>query len=225
MWDSKKVMLTTITKSCKIINDRVFVRLPIRSRLLDEILFELERCFGGPQPQPYLEKLYKAAFSIAYYGLMHVGELTTGSHTVKAKDVHVGWNKDKILLVLHSSKTHGKESHSQKIKIQAIDQELLRKKLFCHFQLALDYMCMRGIYEHEGKPFFIFADRSPVNPTHFRNVLKKQLNRLNLDSSLYNCHSLRIGRATDMADFGYSFSEIQQKGRWKSSAMFCYLKG
>ena len=57
--------------------------------------------------------LYKAVFALAYYGLMHIGELTQGNHPVLAKDIHIAKNKDKIRLLLHSSKTHGKESFPQ----------------------------------------------------------------------------------------------------------------
>ena len=201
------------------------MHLPICLRLLDAILFGLERYFGEHQPQPYLEKLYKAIFSISYYGLMHVGEVTTGTRPVKAKDVHVSHNRDHVLLILHSSKMHGKESLLQKIKICATNHVLLRQKFFCPFQLIADYMSIRGIYETNEEPLFIFVDRSPVKPDHFRTVLKIQLERLQLDSTLYNCQSLRIGRVTDMAySFGYSISAIQRAGRWKSSAVLWYLK-
>ena len=226
-WDNNKVMLGTITKSCRILNDCVCICLPIHSRLLDEILFELECFYGGlgkTAPQPYLEKLYKAAFSLAYYGLMRVGELALGTHTVKAKDVHLGMNKDKLLLVLHTSKTHGKESHPQKIKISARDSEKLQKKFFCPFRVREDYMNIRGIYEHDQEPFLVFADRTPVTQYQFHSVLKTQLDRLQLDSSLYNCQSLRIGCATDMIHFGYSFSLVKKAGRWHSNAIYRYLK-
>ena len=78
-WDDKKVMLATLTRSCKLLNDPVKIRLPIKMGLLDAILFELERYFDT---QPYLQLLYKTAFSLAYYGLMRVGELTTGTHPI-----------------------------------------------------------------------------------------------------------------------------------------------
>ena len=108
-WDDQKVLLNTITKACKLVNDIVTIRLPISGGLLDMILFELERHFGsGKQPQPYLEIMYKTLFSLGYYGLLRVGELTTGSHPIKARDIHVGENKDKMLILLCSSKPMAK---------------------------------------------------------------------------------------------------------------------
>ena len=145
-------MLGTITKSCHLINDELYIRLPIRMRLLDEILFELERYFGANQP--YLEKLYKSAFSLAYYGMMRIGELSSGSHPVLAKDVHIARHKNKILLMLHTLKTHDESDHPQKIKIQALDEHKVKQKLFCPFQLTIDYMCIHGIYETEKQNRF-----------------------------------------------------------------------
>ena len=65
-WADKKILLTTLTWACKVINDRVKTRLPIRRNLLEILVFELERLLDE---QPYLEMLYKALFLLSYYGL------------------------------------------------------------------------------------------------------------------------------------------------------------
>ena len=222
-WDDNIAMLSTITRSCKVLNDRVMIRMPIKRRLLEIILFEVTRVFKCD----FSQRLYLALFSIAYYGLLRIGELTTGAHPIKARDVHIGSNKNKILLVLHSSKTHGKESRPQKIKIKAIEQgEHERNKFFCPFNLLSNYMEIRGDYLSETEPLFVFIDRSPVTPSHVRNSLKKILKNLNLQADLYNTHSFRAGRSTEMLmDFGYSLSEVMRAGRWRSTnAVMRYLK-
>ena len=88
-------------RSCKLENDRLKVRLPIQKGLLEMLLFELHRVYND---QPYLEILYKGIFCLAYYGMLRVGEGWGGQHTLKACNVHVGDNKDKIMLVLYTSK-------------------------------------------------------------------------------------------------------------------------
>ena len=77
--------------------------------MIEILLFESERYFGGEKNQPYLETLYKVMICLAYYGMMRVGEITIGDHTLKAQNIHIGDNKDKILIVLYTSKTHEKE--------------------------------------------------------------------------------------------------------------------
>ena len=46
-----------------------------------------------------------------------MGEITAGTHPVLAKDVHIAENKDKVLFVLHTSKTHGKRDKPQMVRI------------------------------------------------------------------------------------------------------------
>ena len=114
IWNDKQVLLEALIKACKLKNDHVSCRFPIKLGLLEMLLFETQRHFRLIN-QPYLEKLYMAIFALAYYGMMRIGELTQGVHTVKAKDVHMGKNKNKIKLLLHMSKTHGKNNEPQVI--------------------------------------------------------------------------------------------------------------
>ena len=229
-WDEKKVLLSSLVKGCKLENDRVKIRLPIKKGLLELLLFELSRKFGE-KGQVYLECMYTAMFCLAYYGMMRVGELTLGSHTMKACNIHVGNNKDKIQIVLYTSKTHGQESRPQKIKISAVEGVCNgtkgtsnKQKFLCPFQAVISFMKIRGSYLEYSEQFFVFADKSPVKPHHFRTTLRSLLDNLNLDSSLYDVHSFRSGRTCDLAKFGYSIEAIKAMGRWKSNAVYRYLK-
>ena len=118
-------LLTAITKACRLNNNRVSIRFPIQKDVLNLLLQEVNRYLAE---QPYLRILYKALFASAYFGLFRVGELTSGSHPVLAKDVHIGTNKKKLLFVLHSSKTHTKGDKPQLIKIQAKEQSVNKCK-------------------------------------------------------------------------------------------------
>lgn len=110
------VLVRTLVKACRLIKDTVRTQLPIQCRLLEIILFEVQHYFSNGN-QWYLEILYKTVFALSYYGLMKVGEVTKSPHVLRAQNVHIATNKDKMLLILYSSKTHGKESRPQKIKI------------------------------------------------------------------------------------------------------------
>ena len=221
-WDDNKLLLGTLAKACKLVNDRVKTRLPIHKGLLELLLFELQRTYSN---QPYLEVLYKTIFCLSYYGLFRIGELTTGSHPVKAKDVHIGVNKDKILFVLYSSKTHNLGAHPQEIKITANQNYNSRKTFFCPFALSRTFLSMRGDYIDEKDPFFVFHDQQPVKPSHVRRVLKNAIKTLDLDPNLYNCHSFRTGRASDMLrNSKYSITQVKVAGRWRSNVVFKYIK-
>ena len=121
-WNDELVKLNIMARACRLKNDRIRVRLPIKKIFLEIILFKISRMFHGDDkkgPQPYLEKMYLSLLLLGYYGMMRIGELTKGEHTLRAKDIHIGFNKKKLLLILFTSKTHGCESQPQEIKITA----------------------------------------------------------------------------------------------------------
>ena len=108
-WDDHRVLLSTLVRLVRVLNDKVYIRLPIHIKLLELMLFKLQRIFST---QPYLQVLYKAIFSIAYNGMFRIGEITKNSsdnHVVKACDVH----KNKMQFTLYSSKTHGKKKGTE----------------------------------------------------------------------------------------------------------------
>ena len=224
-WQDKEVLLNILVKACRLKNDVAYIRVPIHFSLFELLLFELDRMYGAKQP--YLNLLYRALFSMAYYGLMRVGELTESEHVLKAKDVYIGDNKNKLLLILHSSKTHGKESLPQQIKISERIQGNPRadNRFFCPFVAIRNYMAVRGRkYATPQEQFFILTDKSPIKADMARNVLSKLFKRLEINPVHYSFHSFRIGRATDLLKFGKSVEQIQRIGRWRSNAMYKYFK-
>ena len=131
-----------------------------------------------------MELVYKTMLLMVYYGLFRVGEIAAGNHTIKAKDVLVRQNKNKILIVLYSSKTHGKESHPQTVKISTIEKYQSKTCFFCPFTAMRIYGKARGPFIFDQEQFFVFSDHLPVQPTHIRTVLKTLLERLNLNPEL-----------------------------------------
>ena len=131
-WDENKVLLSALVKSCKLENDKVKIKLPIQKGLLEQILFEVERYYSEVKVQPYLETLYKTIFCLGYYGMLRVGEISLSEHVIKACNIHVGHNKDKILLAICSTKTHGAESGPQKIKISATPSRCIYTNSLAH---------------------------------------------------------------------------------------------
>ena len=180
--------------------------------------------------QCYLVVLYRALFALAYYGMMHIGELTQapGCHAVKAKNVHVGQNKDKIKLVLFTSKTHGRGSYPQYIKIRALPQYFLpsakRARFFYPFDLVDRFIQLCGSYDVESENLFIFRDKAPVLPQHVWKLLQDCLTNLSLDASLYDCHSIRIGQTCYMAKDQIPFLKMCSAGQWKLNAVYRYLR-
>ena len=208
-------LLTSLTKACQLQNDVVINRFPIHKDLLYLILNETEKLFNQ---QPYLEILYKALFISAYYGLLRAGEVTQGPHVVLANNVHIGLNKDKILFILRTSKTHTADSKPQMIKfnrIKAVAKPLNSPSAshstkfhyqtkHCPFDTLKKYITARPPAISDVEQFFIFRDRSPVKAEQMRSTLRKLLVKANLQAHLYNLHSFRIGHCGDLLKLGVS---------------------
>ena len=163
-------------------------------------------------------------FSLMYYGLLRVGEVTEGNHMLKVKDVYIADNKHKIKLVLYSSKTHNIESTPQEITISADESTGKKEKFFCPFNLTSMYFKLRGPYYSDKEGLFVFRDKSPVQQQQAWAVLKLALKNLNIDDNLYNCQSMRIGSASNLFQFGFSVEVIKRMGRWKSNAVYRYIR-
>ena len=240
-WNDNLVIFSSLTKSCKLKYDLVKTRLPIGRRLFNIFLHEVQRKFALMN-QPYLEILYITFFLLAYYGLMRVGELADGDHTLKAIDVHQSTSegKDKILIVLHTSKTHTRADLPQKIKFDAIkniqfdanDKQIAidhlyldqLDKYFCPVKWIKRFLLIRGNYINEDEAFLIYSDGRPIQATETRKLLRECLTKLELNAKLYDIHSFRIGRATDLFKMGMHIDQIKDIGRWKSNAVYRYLK-
>ena len=227
-WKDEEVLLNSLTKACRLHNDRVKTRLPIQCGFLEMILFEVGRYFSE-RTQVYLECLYKAMFILSYYGMMRIGEVTMSPHAARARNVHLATNKDKLLIVLYSSKTHGKRHRPQKIKITSTKNEMDGQhakihRHFCPFIVIRKYIQLRGTYDEDEEQFFVFRDKQPVKPAQATAILKLMIERLGLDNTLYSMHSFRIGRTSDLIKFKYPLDEVKRLGRWKSNAVLKYIR-
>ena len=218
-----RVLLSALTKACRVQNDVIHSKLAIRKKLLHLLFKALEDIYST---QPYLLTLYKAMFATAYYGLLRISEYaqTDAGHTVKACNVQIVVNKDKFMLVLFTSKTHGLDTKPQIIKIDAIDDNNPKNYKYCPFRMLNEYLAIRKTsYASENENFFIFNDRSPVTANQFRQVLHAALEWNNINPKLYSSQALRSGRATDLLEMGVSVETIKKLGRWKSTSVYTYL--
>lgn len=142
--------------------------------------------------QFYLVSMYTALFSTTYFGLFRVGELADSEHSVKTCDVHIGTNKNKVLFVLRSSKTHCKSMEPQIIKICSNSNRSARRNdsHLCPFYLLRVYLSKRSNYKSLQENFFIFKDGSPVRSYIFRQTLKDMIKLAGFGPYYYSTHSL-----------------------------------
>ena len=199
-------MLSALTRACKFKNDKARLRMPIRKGLLRIIFTKTTDYYLQTLNQPYLFTL-QTPLSTAYFELFRVGELTPGTHPVRAGDVHIGQNKNKFLF------THGKYAQPQSIKISSTslsnNQNINKmsrmnadQEMFCPYAILRSYLQERLKFLNSTDSFFVFKDHTPVQPQHMRSSLKQILQLAGFDKDLFNCQSLRIGRVSDLLRMG-----------------------
>ena len=181
--------------------------------------------------QLYLSHLYLAMFCAAYYGLLRIRELTNGTQPVRAADVEIATNKKKVKFTLHTSKTHWYDVKPQVVKISNHrtthgNCHLVKESsepFDCPYHNLRNYTLCRPACININEPFFVFQDRSPVQPLHMRTTLRKLLSICGYDATLFDTHSFRIGRATMLLDMGLSVETIKKLGHWESNCVYTYL--
>ena len=234
-WKNNKFELNAMTRSCKLKFDMVKNRFPIKLKLLELIIKQIH---SSLHDQIYLLTLYTTVFLICYYGLLRVGEVSLSKHSIKAVDEHQAKNRNKLKLILHSSKTHGRNKRPQEIEIIGRGEitvntpdgktTILNHKLvagtFCPVEWTKKYIELRPIITNLEEQLFIFRDGSPLLAHHIRNKLRSTLTELQLEGNYYDVHSFRIGRATDLDKHNIPIDRIKQIGRWASNAVYAYIR-
>ena len=215
-------LLKSLTRACRLCNDTIIRRLPVSKDVLNMILKQVGILFGK---QPYLQKLYAALFSSAFYGLLRIGP-----HVILAQNVHGGINKNKILFILVSSKTHTKGDKPQLVKITSkpldnmIKPKSFTKKWTCPFKLLKDYIASRPHAINASEQFFVFTDRTPLKMAQVRRIFNQTVEMAGLHKHAYTFHGLHTGRASCLLKLGLSVETIKKIGRWRSNSVFTYLR-
>ena len=153
-------LISALTQACRLRNDTFQTKFPIGRELLHLLLKAIHKVFKSPQP--YLVTMYKALFVTAYYGLFRIGEISSSPHVIKAMDVHISLNKNKMMFILQTSKTHGLGNKPQIIKINGVAQDKLDKTakvdnsanqhLLCPFKILQSYVAKQKKYITETEP-------------------------------------------------------------------------
>ncbi|CAG2241562.1 unnamed protein product [Mytilus edulis] len=192
------------------------IRAPITVQLLSDMI----SCLDKVCKNKYEAALFSAVFSVAFFGLLRVGEITTS----KSKSVINGSNltisdilvRRKVLVLrVRWSKT------DQKVKSVTL---LIAEngKNYCPVRLINEYLKVRPTCNNTD--LFIHYTGMPLTRYQFSSILEKALHFLHISKGHFRSHSFRIGGATELARQGVSEEVIMRLGRWKSHAYSRYIR-
>lgn len=187
-------------------------RLPITLPILKVLLRTLKAVVSDK----FDRRMLRAMFVVAFFGLLRIGEISQTSsnnqHTVLRQHLTIHPTSVSIML------TNYKHSQGQAARI------LLKRQAdskICPVRHLQKYLALA---KHKLGPLFQHKCNCPVQSTFFSMILKKCVKQAGLDTTKFKPHSFRIGGATHAHGLGYSTSQIQALGRWKSSAFQKYIR-
>ena len=193
-------------------HDRVDSRLPITTIILEKLILSLDNVVDNP----YLRTLFKAMYTVSFFALMRVGEITSNADKSVALNLdQIQFRDNHVLINIRRFKHNAKR---QPFELVLIKQ---RNVTICPVQALRDYLTIRGY--HDG-PLFCLPNLEPVSRDLFTKYLKLNLSFCGLNTDLYKSHSFRIGGATYYAELGLSDEQIRLIGRWKSNAFKKYIR-
>lgn len=189
-------------------------RLPITIELLRNMVKVLPSICSSL----YETNLFQAAFCLAFFGFLRVGEFTVVNSSYcrvfTSNQISIDEIDNNIELTIPYSKTdqYGK---GKTIVIPGTGCSV------CPVLHIKTFKASRP--KHQG-PFFCHFGGKPLTRFQFTAILSKVLKYLGVDTTLYKSHSFRIGAASLYYEQGKSEEEIKVMGRWKSQAFQSYIR-
>jgi len=166
--------------------------------------------------QDYDKALLSAMYSLMYHACLRIGEVAKSGHTQNTLTI-----RQVLLGPSHQTLTIQflKYKHSQG-KTPSLTFNALTEP-YCPVALVRQYLTYRGMAQG---PLFVHSDGTTVCREWFTRLLKVNLALAGLDTRVFNTHSFRIGRCTQLVLDKYPDSYIQKLGRWSSTAYRKYVR-
>lgn len=192
-------------------------RMPITYDILHSICIRLESvCTCN-----YECHLFRAAFTLAFFGLFRVSELVFTSEQLAdaplfVQDIIGALPASPFQVRLRRSKTN-QQGPPILVPIAAIGTPA------CPVASMNAYLQIRS-QSHASRYLFLHSDGSPLTRYQFGAVLTKAIRSTNIDAAGFKSHSFRIGAATWLAKKGVAYNVIQRMGRWSSDTFRRYIR-
>ncbi|XP_072032790.1 integrase/recombinase xerD homolog [Amphiura filiformis] len=169
----------------------------------------------------YEAALFKAAFLLAFFGFLRVGEMTKTpnvevTHIVSVRDVQLKLGTQRKLSVCIRFSKKDQNGQGEIIELQKgvlVD--------LCPVEAMDKFLKIRP--KIEG-PLFIHFNSKPMTSGQFTAVLRKALTVIGLNPANFSGAQFRIGAMTTAAARGISMEVIKEMGRWRSQSVRTYIR-
>ena len=188
-------------------------RLPITP----PILLQLCQALNNMNYPYYHRAMFKAIFTLSFFAFLRIGELAVQSATKPNYVIHLGdlvFDHKSVNLTMHTYK-HSTKRQPVTLHIQAQPSPI------CPVTALKQFLELRG---NAQGPLFCFPDLRPITKPYVVSNLAQVLKAAGFNPQVFKGHSFRIGAATFAASQGLSSTQIQQMGRWHSTAFQKYIR-
>ena len=201
-------LVRKILKGVSALRGSVDLRIPITIPLLEALLAALPSVVGSP----YQLALFSAMFSTMFAAFLRISEVTASQHNLSFQQFAL--SRVSADLTFRSFKHSGTRPFTLSIPA-------------CPSSPTCPVGCLSSFFLVRGSvpgPAFCLEGGKVVEASVFRDILSKAKSAANLGDMHITAHSFRIGAATFAASHGYTATQIQAMGRWKSTAFEQYIR-
>lgn len=212
-------IIKKILVGAKNLSGTVDTRLPVTLDMLTKLCRSVKHVVKSQ----YMSCALQAMFSLAFFALLRVGEFTVKKQASKEEQdvLHVsdikfqGHKNNKKMFITIRKYKHNKSQRPITLQLEKQTGQV------CPIKHMTLYLAHR---KNNTKPLFVFPDGASITRAFFSRNLKQCIELAGFDSSRVKAHSLRVGGATQAAMLGFSDTQIQAMGRWKSDAYKKYIR-
>ena len=188
-----------------------------------ELLKRLQQVLPSVCKSNFEATLFRAAFLLAYFGFLRVGEYACasqkcdGSHVLSVQDI--SFDQACMYVRIRFSKTD-QRGNSTLIRIEEMGDTV--DLSMCPVRALRQYLAIRP--KTAGLPLFLHFDSEVLTKHQVNRVLKLCVSVLGLATQDFSPHSFRIGAATSAAMQGVQEEAIKRMGRWRSNSVRTYIR-
>ena len=210
---TNRFIVSKLLEGMKRLRHKSDTRLPITLSMLNQILHKL----GTVCTNKFETKLFSAAFTLAFFGFLRVGEITLSKGSTPDRVL----SRNDVILQQHALNIHIRQSKNDQygkgvhITIQKVGG------LACPVRNMAGFLDIRPAIQG---PLFCHYGGTPLTRYQFSAILNKVLTIVGFDTRLYKTHSFRIGAVSRAYEMGHSDADIQAAGRWRSDAFKTYIR-
>lgn len=165
----------------------------------------------------YEARLFRASFSLAFFGAFRVSELVSPSRS-RAGGLGIGDVRDTgdgLVCTIRRSKT------DQRGRGLQVSLRRLPGSSMCPVLVVREFLAVRPVGDG---PLLVHADQSFLSVYQFVQIFRRLLVRLGFSAAEFSSHSFRIGAATEAARWGLSPDAVKRIGRWESDRYRIYVR-